>query len=353
MRDEEKSKEHLIRELHDLRARVADLEAGRDGHRRVEEALMQSEERFRFMAETTGDALYQLKYRHMKYDYMSPSIRKLTGYTPEEVNELGFANLIETIEDVGENSLSMDVIAREREAGKTGEYHADYLVRTKDGKLKWLGDHSFPWKDASGNLIGSVGILSDITERKGVEATLREMNQELQRLATLDGLTQVANRRKFDEFLGLEWRRTRRERLPLSLILCDVDHFKLYNDTFGHPAGDGCLLAVAQAISRCVKRPMDLVARYGGEEFAVVLPNTDARGALFIAENIRREIHNLKIPHPQSSAGSYLTTSCGVSTIVPQDGCPPKTLISLADEGLYEAKRLGRNQVVMKPQTPQ
>lgn len=300
------------------------------------------------MAETTGDALYRLKYCSMKYDYISPSIAKLTGYSPEGIDALGLQNLIISIENPGENKLRISEIEKNRKEGKTGEYSADYLIRTKNGDLKWLGDHSFPWRDGFGNLIGSVGILSDITERKQMEAALREMNHKLQRLAALDGLTRVANRRRLDEFLSLEWRRARREHKPVSLILSDIDHFKLYNDTYGHQAGDDCLKAVAGTIKECVKRPLDLVARYGGEEFAVVLPDTVGTGAVHIAENICAEIRKLGIPHAGSSTNEYVTISCGVSTMVPAKGNSFEDLIALVDKGLYEAKRQGRNRVVFK-----
>jgi len=221
-------------------------------------------------------------------------------------------------------------------------------VRTKSGEEKWLGDHSFPLRDSSGQVIGSVGILTDITRRKKMEAKLRELNRKLERLATLDGLTRVANRRSLDRFLDLEWRRTRRERAPMALILSDIDHFKLYNDTYGHLAGDDCLRAVATAIKECAKRPMDLVARYGGEEFAVVLPNTNADGAVHIAETICREVVNLRVRHPESSTGEFLTLSCGVAAMVPREESTPEALVAAADEALYEAKKQGRNRVVLK-----
>lgn len=348
MKDDEKSREELLCEVTELRCRIHELEALRENHKRTEEALRESEERFRFMAETTGDVLYRLRYASMKYDYMSPSITKLTGYSPGEIDLIGFSNLIVSIEDAAENNLSVAAIAQSRKEGKTGEYNADYLVRTRNGDLKWLGDHSFPWLDQAGRLAGSVGILSDITERKKIEATLREMNQELQRLATLDGLTQIANRHRFDEFLGLEWKRMKREKCPISLILCDIDHFKLYNDTYGHQAGDDCLRTVARTISSCVRRPMDLAARYGGEEFAVILPNTEADGAVHIADSIREAIQELAIRHSRSSTGEFLTLSCGVACMVPLGSDSYEILITLADEGLYEAKNLGRNRAVFR-----
>jgi diguanylate cyclase (GGDEF)-like protein/PAS domain S-box-containing protein len=349
MRDEDKTREQLIRELAELRRRVLDLEAVERDRKVVEEALRESEDRFRFMAEATGDVLYRLRYGSMTYDYLSPSIFKLTGYSPEEIHALGFSSLVMRIERPGEENLSTDLIARNRQEGKTGEYLADYLVRTRSGDLKWLGDHSFPWLDECGNLVGSVGILSDITKRKLAEETLRVSNQELQRLATLDGLTQVANRRRLDEFMSQEWRRMKRERAPISLILCDIDYFKLYNDTYGHQAGDDCLRSVALVIRQSVNRPTDLAARYGGEEFAVALSNTNVRGAVHVAESIRKEVEDLRIAHSRSSVSKCLTISCGVACMAPSEGgSSPEALIALADEGLYRAKKQGRNRVVLR-----
>ncbi len=345
-----REQEELRRRVTELRRRVAELETLEDEHRRGADALRESEERFRFMAETTGDVLYRLKYNSMHYDYLSPSISKLTGYSAEEISILGFSKLVMYVECPGEEELSVELIAENRLKGKTGEYLADYLIRTKSGDLKWLGDHSFPWSDESGKLIGSVGILCDITKRKLAEAALRKMNQELQRLATMDGLTQVANRRRFAEFMNQEWMRMKRDEGPISLILCDIDYFKLYNDTYGHQAGDICLRSVARAIRETVYRPTDLVARYGGEEFAVVLSNTNAEGALHVAETICKEVLGLQIVHSRSRVCGFLTISCGVSSMVPIEGNSPDTLISLADKSLYKAKEQGRNQVVPHPE---
>lgn len=172
-------------------------------------------------------------------------------------------------------------------------------------------------------------------------------NQQLQRLALIDGLTQVANRRRFDEYLEREWFRQVRERSCLSLILCDVDFFKAYNDTYGHQAGDECLRLVATTISQEVKRSADLVARYGGEEFAVILPNTDAVGAVYVAENIRLKIEDLAIPHATSTVRDRVTLSLGVTSLIPQAETPPSLILSLADKALYQAKASGRNQLIL------
>ena len=173
-------------------------------------------------------------------------------------------------------------------------------------------------------------------------------NRELRRLATLDGLTQLANRRRFDEYLSLEWLRMAREKRSLSLIFCDVDCFKSYNDEYGHLAGDACLNQVAQAMSRAVKRPGDLVARYGGEEFVAILPHTKASGAMQVAQAIREEVRQLKIAHVSSNVGQYLTVSLGVSSIVPTQEFSSQSLMFAADEALYEAKQQGRDRVVLK-----
>lgn len=192
----------------------------------------------------------------------------------------------------------------------------------------------------------------EIIQRQRFEGALQEANKELKRLAHLDGLTQIPNRRRFDECLRQEWRRLRREQAPLSLILCDVDYFKRYNDAYGHQAGDDCLKQVARAISRVLKRPADLVARYGGEEFAAILPNTNAQGAFFVAEAMRSEVQSLKIAHAQSEVSEYVSLSLGVTSIVPTAEFSLEALIDVTDQALYEAKQQGRNRTVVKTFSP-
>ncbi len=190
-----------------------------------------------------------------------------------------------------------------------------------------------------------------LLEQKVAERTtaLEQLNSELQRLASLDGLTQIANRRRFDEYLQQQWNLLLREQQPLALILCDVDYFKKYNDCYGHQRGDDCLKQVAQAISRAVKRPADLVARYGGEEFAVILPLTNASGATIVANTIQHEIQQLQLPHIQSGISKSVTMSLGIACIVPTADTSLDSLIATADAALYEAKRQGRNRWVSLP----
>ncbi len=205
-----------------------------------------------------------------------------------------------------------------------------------------------PWEiDFLKQLATSVAIAISQAE---LYRKLEEANQELQRLASLDGLTQVFNRRRFDQALESEWQRLARECLPLSLILCDIDYFKAYNDTYGHPVGDICLQQVASLIKKTVKRPADLVARYGGEEFAVILPNTNALGAVHVAEQIRTRVKANKIEHSGSRHHQCITLSLGVATIVPTPQQSPAALIVLADRGLYQAKAAGRDRTVLMQQ---
>lgn len=188
-----------------------------------------------------------------------------------------------------------------------------------------------------------------LKELQKTQVELAKANEELRRLATLDGLTGLANRRCFDEYLSSEWKRLAREQKPLSLILCDVDYFKYYNDCYGHQGGDDCLRQVAQVINRAVKRPADLVARYGGEEFAVILPNTSAEGAVNVAQFIQEEIHRLELPHAQSEVSQYITLSLGVCSTIPSVNSSPEALVSRTDEALYTAKRQGRDRIVFLP----
>ncbi|MDJ1179796.1 diguanylate cyclase [Roseofilum sp. BLCC_M91] len=174
---------------------------------------------------------------------------------------------------------------------------------------------------------------------------LAQTNQMLHQMATLDGLTGIANRRRFDQYLAVEWRRLAREGAPLSIILCDIDHFKLYNDTYGHQAGDDCLRNVAQAIASSAQRPADLVARYGGEEFVVVLPYTPLQGALQVANKIQQQINSMHMEHLASPICSHLTLSLGVACKIPQVEIEPYQLLINADEALYQSKAQGRNTI--------
>ncbi len=193
--------------------------------------------------------------------------------------------------------------------------------------------------------------LASLIRRKQAESDLRRANQELTRLAMLDGLTQVANRRHFDQVLRQEWAKLVREGQPLSLILTDVDYFKRYNDQYGHLAGDECLRQVAQVLSQAVRRSGDLVARYGGEEFAVLLPNTDCLGAEQVAKRIHQGMRERQLAHGASLVQPYVTLSLGVACIIPSLVQSPETLIATADASLYKAKSEGRDRIVVNEES--
>ena len=182
-----------------------------------------------------------------------------------------------------------------------------------------------------------------IVELHQLQTELEEKNRQLQLLSSLDGLTGIPNRRQFDEMLGIEWNRMARERLPLSLVILDVDHFKRYNDRYGHLAGDSCLRRVATALAGLLRRPADMVARYGGEEFAAILPGTGLEGAKVVAESMRQAVASLGIEHQDSPVQSVVTVSLGLSAVVPLPGCTPSDLLQAADHGLYQAKQEGRD----------
>jgi len=177
-----------------------------------------------------------------------------------------------------------------------------------------------------------------------LQQELQKSNTELQKLSRQDGLTGIANRRRFDDFIRKECLRSARDSMPISIILIDIDYFKLYNDNYGHLRGDDCLKKVAHALLMAVQRPADLVARYGGEEFVVVLPNTDITGARNIAEVLRRAIEALEIPHAYSPLNNVLTISMGIASKVASKNNSPADIIDMADKAMYEAKHAGRNQ---------
>lgn len=187
-------------------------------------------------------------------------------------------------------------------------------------------------------------LLANLVAKRTEE--LKKANEELQHLANSDGLTAIGNRRQFEIFLAGEWHRAARFKTEISLILLDIDHFKLYNDSYGHQAGDECLKAVAEALRETVKRPTDLVARFGGEEFAIILGGTDAEGAMIIAREAFENVSNLKIAHCKSLTSDYLTISVGVATTFVRLGMNESDLIELADKALYQAKETGRNKIV-------
>jgi len=169
--------------------------------------------------------------------------------------------------------------------------------------------------------------------------------KELERISTTDGLTQIANRRHFNDSLEKEWKLALRNQQQLSIVLMDIDFFKQYNDHYGHQAGDDCLIQVAASLKSSLKRPSDLIARYGGEEFVAIFPNTPLNGAEILAESLRKHVQDLQLKHEYGTDAGYVTISLGVATVVPNQNLNADDLLKIADDGLYIAKKEGRNRI--------
>lgn len=184
-----------------------------------------------------------------------------------------------------------------------------------------------------------------IKARVNTHAELKRYHEYLEGISYLDGLTGIPNRRRFNEYLDLTWNFAERESLPISIILMDIDHFKQFNDNYGHQEGDACLIQISQALSEAVVRKTDFFARYGGEEFVYILPNTNIDNAVVIAEKLRISIMALQIPHAYSSAGNSVTISLGVATMIPDRNSFYSVLIKAADDALYKSKKNGKNKM--------
>ena len=220
-----------------------------------------------------------------------------------------------------------------------GLHAKNWCVMPGLGNQLYLAIDAGPIYDAQGQLLAVVETLRDMTTQKTAQI-------ELERLAAHDGLTGLTNRRRFDERLDVELSRAIRDQQSMALIMIDVDHFKRFNDTYGHQMGDECLRDVASGLLTAVLRPSDLVARYGGEEFAVILPSVDQPGACAVAERIREIIAALAISHSGNDGQGVVTVSVGLACGIPARGTKEKDLITQADKALYQAKRSGRNRVV-------
>ncbi|MBF0468507.1 MAG: diguanylate cyclase, partial [Desulfamplus sp.] len=229
---------------------------------------------------------------------------------------------------------------------KHGNWKGEIWNRRKDGIFYPQDTTINKITDNKGAIAWYASIFRDITKRKETENLLIL-------LSSTDGLTGIANRRIFDEILEKEWKSALRSGAPISIAMIDIDHFKQYNDNYGHQQGDICLKKVALALQGCISRSTDLLARYGGEEFVVIMPMTTKKGAHEFAETMRAAIESMAMPHKYSKTSSHVTISIGIGVAQPVRGTLASEIVRLADDALYEAKNSGRNRVNIKSMTPE
>lgn len=303
---------------------------------RMAVALAEKEAHFRLLAEGSSDMVTRVGLDE-RLRYVSPSSVRIVGWRPNQlIGTPALAGI--NPEDLPEVQAIVDAIKR----GEKEEARFTYRNAHRQNGEVWLESTMRVTRKGNGIVDGVVAISRDITEQKRLET-------RLETLAIEDSLTGLANRRRFDERLKEEWARAYRDRSSLALLMIDVDHFKAYNDEYGHPAGDACLRLVAKIIAAETQRAGDLAARYGGEEFAVLLPNIDTAGCVRIGERIRSAIHGAGLVHSTNLAAGCVTASVGGATCRPalERTAGVASLVEAADRALYAAKDAGRDCLVM------
>ena len=305
----------------------------------MERVVRAKEADFRLLAEQSGDIVMRVALDETIV-YASPSATTILGWDP--------ARLTGTQALAGVNAQDLPMVldaVSSLKLGEASEARISYRTRHRNGREIWIQTALRAIRSPeTGAVDGFVAISRDVTEQKQLEHRLAD-------LATTDGLTGLANRRHFDERLEAEWCRAMRDGMPLSLIMIDVDHFKKFNDCYGHPAGDACLKGVADVLAQSGRRPGDLAARYGGEEFVLLLPNTDEDGCRLIGNAVRNSLREMAILHALNLPSKLVTVSLGAATTRrSQKPVDSASLIIEADRALYEAKENGRDQLFISRQ---
>jgi diguanylate cyclase (GGDEF)-like protein/PAS domain S-box-containing protein len=295
---------------------------------------------YKTLLESTKAIPWKLDWATMKFAYIGPQIERLLGWSP--ASWVSVDDWAARMHPEDRERVVNFCVAQSR-AGT--DHEADYRALTQGGGYVWIRDVVHVVRDENGEVDALIGFMFDISERKKTEEELAALQKELEELSFKDGLTGVANRRMFDSILEVEWTHARRANQSLALIMVDIDYFKQYNDHYGHIQGDDCLKRVARALSSAATRSRDFLARFGGEEFVLVLPETDEKAAIKIAERCRNRIFQEQIPHEKSPVGQILTVSIGVGAIVPALQDEPLRFVEEVDKRLYLAKRHGRNRI--------
>lgn len=295
---------------------------------------------YRTLLESTRAIPWKIEWATMRFTYIGPQIAPLLGWPQDSWTSVeDWASRIHP--DDRDNVVNYCVA--QSIAGV--DHEADYRALTKDNGFVWMRDVVHVVRNAAGEVDSLIGFMFDISERKRIEQELVKMQKKLEALSFEDGLTRTANRRRFDERFESDWECACRTARPLSMILLDIDHFKRFNDQYGHVHGDECLMRVGAALKK-IGREQDVVARFGGEEFVLLLPNTDEVTAIDLARHCCHAIEALAIPHATSDCSPFVTASVGVSTVVPAEGERARDFCESVDRLLYGAKKNGRNQVL-------
>ncbi len=305
-------------------------------------SMMNDSAVYKTLLESTKAIPWKIDWATMTFAYIGPQIEALLGWP--QGSWLSANDWAERMHPE-DREWVVNFCVAQSQSGL--DHEADYRALTRDGRYVWIRDVVHVLRNAAGEVEALVGFMFDISERKQTEQQLLQLQKQLEELSYQDGLTGVANRRMFDNRLQMEWSNAQRNRLPLSLILLDIDYFKQYNDHYGHVRGDDCLKSVGQALSGAAVRPRDLLARYGGEEFVLLLPETDAQAAAQVAERCRQLIRGQNIQHAHSQVAPLLTISLGVGTLIPGPFDQPQAFLERVDRLLYKAKHQGRNQAVL------
>lgn len=305
-------------------------------------SMMNDSAVYKTLLESTKAIPWKIDWATMTFAYIGPQIETLLGWP--QGSWLSANDWAERMHPE-DREWVVNFCVAQSQSGL--DHEADYRALTRDGRYVWIRDVVHVLRNAAGEVEALVGFMFDISERKQTEQQLLQLQKQLEELSYQDGLTGVANRRMFDNRLQMEWSNAQRNRLPLSLILLDIDYFKQYNDHYGHVRGDDCLKSVGQALSGAAVRPRDLLARYGGEEFVLLLPETDAQAAAQVAERCRQLIRGQNIQHAHSQVAPLLTISLGVGTLIPGPLDQPQAFLERVDRLLYKAKHQGRNQAVL------
>ena len=295
---------------------------------------------YRTLLESTKAIPWKIDWASMRFAYIGPQIEPLLGWAPDSwLTVQDWADRIHP--DDRERVVSFCVA--QSQAGV--DHEADYRALTSAGGYVWIRDVVHVVRNAAQEVEALVGFMLDISERKRTEEQLLGLQAELRELSFQDGLTRLANRRRFDAVMEREWAEARRNRQPLSLLMMDIDDFKAYNDRYGHLQGDACLKQVSTVLASAATRARDLLARFGGEEFALVLPETDVAAARRVAERCRALIAQAGIIHADSRTGATLTMSIGVGTCIPAHGEEWIPFLESVDRRLYRAKAGGRDRI--------